>query len=397
MDNRSFFQKPVSELKYEDIEWLVKEKMPESYNLDYKRDNYENSFELAKDISAFANTSGGRLVLGVDEKKNKETLPGEITGIVNEEDLIKRLKDRIINSIMPHPQIQFSELIPHPHKPDRLVLVIDVPKSPNSLHMVVAKKKNCYYKRYHDQNIPMDEYEVRTRYTLLSKSEEDIDRNLKKVMDRTRQRLAASEVEKGVLFVAISPVFQEQKFTDHNIAKTFDDPKKYKKPNILFGGGISTKPRLGFFEKVNRNNHPMAVLQFDINGASCYATSCVFIQKDKDYIRYFNVRQTVYEIFHILDIFKYYYNLYKFHGYFRLLIDISNLKGAKFSFGGEPRVNDHTELSHQFTEFTYTFESNYLFNHKKEIIDECLLPVFMGGGYFEVVNCWDSEGKPEIT
>ncbi|MFH1734586.1 MAG: ATP-binding protein, partial [bacterium] len=328
MESKSFFQKPVDELTFEDIQYLVDEKIPESYNLDYKRDNYEKSktHELAKDISAFANTQGGYLIIGVDEDKdaNGVTIPGDIIGIEKEEDIEKRIMDRVITSIMPHPYVT-PKIIDIPENADRIILVLYIPQSHDSLHMVVVKKKNCYYKRYHDQNIPMDEYEVRTRYSLLSKSEGDIDSHtdeeILKMLGRCKSTM------KGSLVLVLSPVFADYKFKDFKIARSFDDWDHYKHPKNLMLPGPSTKPRLGYFEKANDRLDPSCILQIGTNCNIRYISSHVFYPRSD--VRYFDASETVYELFHILNIALDFYSKIGFFGYLRITVQISELYNSR--------------------------------------------------------------------
>jgi len=52
----------------EDIQKLIENKIEESLTLEYKRELSRNNKEIAKDISAFANTSGGVIIYGIEEK-----------------------------------------------------------------------------------------------------------------------------------------------------------------------------------------------------------------------------------------------------------------------------------------------------------------------------------------
>ena len=69
--------KPLSQITFADIERVVAEKWPEGKTLDYKRDPYGNKDddkkELLKDVSSFANTQGGDILIGVDEDKGVPT------------------------------------------------------------------------------------------------------------------------------------------------------------------------------------------------------------------------------------------------------------------------------------------------------------------------------------
>lgn len=69
-----FLAKPVSELHYEDIELLTSSGEPESIVMDYKKTisgSEHDKAELAKDICALANSRGGYLIIGVEERYGK--------------------------------------------------------------------------------------------------------------------------------------------------------------------------------------------------------------------------------------------------------------------------------------------------------------------------------------
>ena len=73
-----FLTGPISELTYEDIEALTSLGEPESIMLDYKKTisgANRDKAELAKDISAFANSQGGYLIIGVEEREGKPIHP----------------------------------------------------------------------------------------------------------------------------------------------------------------------------------------------------------------------------------------------------------------------------------------------------------------------------------
>ena len=68
--------KEFDDININDIEFLVDNKVAEGLLLDYKVQNYSRTNngkkELLKDITAFANSSGGDLIIGVgDDKYNQ--------------------------------------------------------------------------------------------------------------------------------------------------------------------------------------------------------------------------------------------------------------------------------------------------------------------------------------
>jgi Putative DNA-binding domain len=75
------FHKPIESLSEDDLLALIANAVPEGKGIDYKRDQIGSSDgdkrELLYDVSSFANSSGGHLVIGMDENAGVPThLPG---------------------------------------------------------------------------------------------------------------------------------------------------------------------------------------------------------------------------------------------------------------------------------------------------------------------------------
>ncbi len=72
------FNKAIEDISYKDInELLYIRQIREGQQLDYKRDFYKDSKEFLKDTTAFANSEGGYIIFGIDEKQIN------VTGITN--------------------------------------------------------------------------------------------------------------------------------------------------------------------------------------------------------------------------------------------------------------------------------------------------------------------------
>ncbi len=129
--------KPLAEITFPDVQQFVNEKWPEGTSLDYKRDAYGNSDadkkELLKDVSSFANTDGGDLIMGVDEDKGlPTTIPGIAVADIDKERL--RLQEIIQKGL--EPRIDFNiHSVPVPGGSH--VLIVRVLESQISPHRVV--------------------------------------------------------------------------------------------------------------------------------------------------------------------------------------------------------------------------------------------------------------------
>jgi len=142
------FGKPLSEVSIDDIETIVRDKIPESRAVDYKLEVHPGTDagnkEFLKDISAFANTVGGHLIYGVDEK---EAIPTGIKGV--EVDDFDKLKLRFENLLRTgvDPPIRGVNFHPVDFKGSKKVIVVQVPKSVARPHVVKIKKHFKFYGR----------------------------------------------------------------------------------------------------------------------------------------------------------------------------------------------------------------------------------------------------------
>jgi hypothetical protein len=137
----------------EKIQEMINTGREEALNLDYKASEaLSNKKELAKDVSAFANSDGGTIVYGVIEENHK---PISIDEGINPTKLTKETIENVINDNI-KPRIGGILISPIDLQSEKQLFVIDIPKSDAAPHMA----QNRYYKRYNFQSVPMEHYEV---------------------------------------------------------------------------------------------------------------------------------------------------------------------------------------------------------------------------------------------
>jgi hypothetical protein len=149
----SLWNKPIDTITLRDVEDFCDQGQPEGPRLDYKADVPK---DLAKVVAAFANTTGGLIVLGVaaDPKTNTPAWPTPqggrglpfTKGI--EERLVAICQDNITPPVLP----EVSRVFENPHLLGHALAVVRVGVSPEAPHAVVG----YVYERTGSQGRPYD-------------------------------------------------------------------------------------------------------------------------------------------------------------------------------------------------------------------------------------------------
>jgi hypothetical protein len=142
----SLWATPIDDLNFSHLDAFLNEHQVEGARLDYKADVPK---ELDKLICAFANTTGGIIVLGVDENKSTNEPvwpPADARLHVLLPEAVK-LRDQIFGiaqtNIYPPVRVQVSKVIPNEHAPGKALVVIRVDMSKEAPH-AVEKKQRVY-------------------------------------------------------------------------------------------------------------------------------------------------------------------------------------------------------------------------------------------------------------
>ncbi|MBN9662215.1 MAG: ATP-binding protein [Acidobacteria bacterium] len=139
-----------------EIERLIRDQVQENIHLDYKASKaitLAARDEIAKDVSAFANSDGGVLVYGVEEKDH---LPVRIDDGVDDAVCSREWIENTITSRI-SPKVSDVRILPLPLSPGRSLYVISVAKSFRGPHQASDKR---FYKRHNFKSEPMEEYEI---------------------------------------------------------------------------------------------------------------------------------------------------------------------------------------------------------------------------------------------
>lgn len=155
-----------------DIEALILNEVAESRTLEYKEKLPGNSDdekkEFLSDVSAFANASGGDILYGISEQRNSDGkstgLPGEAKGLsgINSDTEIRRLDNILRDGIEPRmPGVQIKAIDGFA---DGAAIVVRVPKSWNSPHMVTFKNLSRFFARNSAGKYQLDVAEIRSTF-----------------------------------------------------------------------------------------------------------------------------------------------------------------------------------------------------------------------------------------
>jgi hypothetical protein len=210
-----------------DVEKMIQDQVQENIHLDYKRSaavrrGSRERDELAKDVSAFANSDGGVLIYGVEEK---DQLPIRVDGGVDDSECSREwIEAALMTGITP--RVDDVRILPLVTTPGRTMYVIEVAKTFRGPHQGPDKR---YYKRHNFKSVPMEDYEIN-----------DV-RNRRKHLSP----ILTFQVGEYRRFIATFDVGNVSDVVAENVQFEFPDkfpwPLQPKTP-LLFANGISKFP-----------------------------------------------------------------------------------------------------------------------------------------------------------
>jgi hypothetical protein len=161
--------RPLEEIAATDLQGLVDNQVIERKTLEYKRDlpgaTHMERKEFLRDVSSFANTSGGHIVYGIREQDGR---PAELCGLAVTDPgaEIARLENILRDGLRPRLNaVQFGWVTVGA---GRHALAIRVPISWAKPHMVVFQEDGKFQSRNSNGKYAMDIDEIRTAFTSAS-------------------------------------------------------------------------------------------------------------------------------------------------------------------------------------------------------------------------------------
>ncbi|HAK89219.1 MAG: hypothetical protein A2077_01000 [Nitrospirae bacterium GWC2_46_6] len=161
--------KKIEEIEESDLQSLIDNKVLESKTIEYKRELPNNSDsskkEFLADVTSFANSSGGDLIVGI-EQNNQIGKPKEICGIgIENADKEKTRLDDIIRTGI-EPRILSVSIQAIPLENSNFAFIIRIPKSWNGPHRVILGGHAKFYARNSSGKYEMDVDELRVAFNL---------------------------------------------------------------------------------------------------------------------------------------------------------------------------------------------------------------------------------------
>lgn len=158
---------PIDQITEARLLDLIENKVSEQKSIDYKQALPGNSDgdrkDFLADVSSFSNASGGHLVYGIKEGAG---LPIELCGLeVDDPDAtVAALDNRIRDGIKP--RIPSVVVCPVPLAGGKTAIVIRIPKSFASPHMVTFANTSRFYARNSNGKYQLDVDEIRAAFLL---------------------------------------------------------------------------------------------------------------------------------------------------------------------------------------------------------------------------------------
>jgi hypothetical protein len=179
-------QKSFDAVEKGDIDALVAHGVMESKTLEYKRElpgkGDRDSKEFLADVASFGNASGGDIIYGmnpaVDAQRKKTGAADKVVPIqkVTADDAKLRLEQTIRNGIDPRLRLQIKEVRGWGSDEQGFVILVRIPKSFASPHMVTFKNTSRFYSRHSSGKYQLDVQEIRSAFLATDSQAERIRR-----------------------------------------------------------------------------------------------------------------------------------------------------------------------------------------------------------------------------
>jgi len=179
-------QKAFDLIEKSDIDSLIDNRQSESKILEYKQDlpgeTPRSKKEFLADVSSFSNASGGYIIYGIREKRDKSEektgLPESVQPIQGStpDQAILRMEQIIRDGITPRLRFQIRSIRGWGSDGNEFVILLHIPKSFASPHMVVYDRSQKIYSRTSAGKYLLDVHEIRAAFLATDSQHERLKR-----------------------------------------------------------------------------------------------------------------------------------------------------------------------------------------------------------------------------
>ncbi|MDX1939091.1 MAG: ATP-binding protein [Saprospiraceae bacterium] len=349
--------KEIDDIKLSDIEIIFKENDRELRTLEFKREitlsNSKEKKEFLADISSFANSVGGDIILGIDEKLGVK--PIEIDDI---DSFLLRIESIIRTGI--EPKIGNCRIKEIKVEENKYVLIIRIPKSYISPHRVTFESHDKFYGRGENGKYPLDVYQLRNSFLSSENAKNRINDFLQDRINKIISSETPLKLPKGArLMLHIIPI------------ESFGNPKEYDLMEIIrdkYGIKISPIDSNGRYgQRINfdgivsyrsdGSDFTSSYLQIFRKGIIEAVNSSIFSASVQDKLipSTYLEKELIYFIGNIFDVIK----KLKFKPPFFLILNIIDIKDFKLATGGRGDAFENYRLERNILSFNEIFIEDY--------------------------------------
>jgi hypothetical protein len=230
--------KNVNEITEDDLQELIDNSVSEKKTLEYKQSLPGNldadRREFLADVSSFSNASGGDLIYGISEDRDKG-IPKKLEGLTveNADQVITRLENMIRDGINP----RISGIVIQSIKvlKSKVALLIRIPRSWNSPHRVTFKGYDKFYTRSTNGKYPMDVTELKIAFNL----SETITERIRRFREDRISKIFSNETpvplyDNAKIVLHLIPIISFNPAQRYELNKITLHPEKLK-PMVQFG------------------------------------------------------------------------------------------------------------------------------------------------------------------
>jgi hypothetical protein len=266
----------LEQVTWADLRKLIEDRVEEIQDLEFKGQHYDfdekGKREAAKDVAAFANTTGGVIIIGLTQ--DDQGIADSLNPVSLEEDQIQRYHQIVASRVKPLALLRIIPVI-HSESPPQGALLLVIDRSMSAPHATTVNEGLVYPKRHGRMTINLLEHEVAAGYRERAQL---VQSRISLAADREREFLDCLDPSNLWFVMSLVPDFPGEVKLD---ASTFQDY------NQKFAGKLAAVPWYALtFSQVRARHRRIFASDFDApdsgqqkwcamelhtDGSGCYA------------------------------------------------------------------------------------------------------------------------------